>query len=70
MTSYKQIQIWVKTHYGFVPRSCWIAHVKEICNLNPRIAPNRISKTDRQYPCPADKIGAIKQAFRHFELIV
>jgi hypothetical protein len=69
MATYKEIQKWVKKNYGFVPRSCWIAHVKEIYNLNPRKASNRRSQTHRMYPCPSEKIFAIKHAFRNFKMI-
>ena len=30
MTIYAQIQAWVKANHGFVPKSCWIAHMKEL----------------------------------------
>lgn len=33
MATYKQIQTYVRTEYGFVPKSCWIAHCKELCGL-------------------------------------
>jgi hypothetical protein len=29
MATYKQIQEYVKAEYGYQPKSCWIADVKE-----------------------------------------
>ena len=36
MTTYKNIQEWVKMNYGFTVKTCWIAHVKEMCGLKLR----------------------------------
>lgn len=69
MATYKQIQDWVKTNFGFTPKTCWIAHVKEICGLEPRKAPNRLNEAKRANPCPSGKVEAIKQAFKHFGMI-
>ena len=69
MATYKQIQDWVKTNFGFTPKTCWIAHVKEICGLEPRKAPNRLDEAKRSNPCPSSKVEAIKQAFKHFGMI-
>lgn len=67
MTTYKEIQIYVKKKYNFVPKSCWIAHVKEICGLPVRKAWNR--KDGRKVPCPPNKVDKIKDAFQHFRMI-
>ena len=34
----KKIQDYVKATYGFVPKSCWIAHMKEICEIPVKLA--------------------------------
>ena len=68
MATYAQIQEWVKINEGFTVKTCWIAHMKELCGLNPRRAPTRQGKK-RVYPCPDDKKPAIKKAFRHFGMI-
>ena len=68
MATYKQIEAWVKANHGFVPKSCWIAHVKELCGLPMRKAPNRRGRK-RVYPCPEGKRRAIKSALRHFGMI-
>jgi len=68
MATYKQIQTWVKQNYGFVPETCWIAHVKELSGLPVRRAPNRHSD-EREKPCPPDKVNDIRAAFRHFKMI-
>jgi hypothetical protein len=69
MATYKQLQAYVKQQYGFVPKTCWIAHVKEMSGLHPSLAPNRYDSEKREYPCPLDKIEPIRSAFRHFEMI-
>lgn len=68
MATYKQIQDWVKERYGFVPKTCWIAHVKHLSGLPMQKSPNRLGN-DRVYPCPLDKIGPIRAALRHFGMI-
>lgn len=69
MTTYKEIQEYIKKKYGYSVKSCWIAHVKEISNLKPRVAPNRFSVDARQNPCPQEKIDAIIDAFKHYGMI-
>jgi len=69
MATYKQIQDYVKNKHGYIPKSCWIAHVKEICGLNPKTATNRQAGVGRAHPCPKNKQDDLRQAFLHFELI-
>lgn len=66
MATYKEIQAYVLKHGGFFPKSCWIAHVKEMEGLNTRIAANRISDRKRKFPCPPARIAAIVSALRNF----
>jgi hypothetical protein len=67
MATYKEIQDYVKNKYGFVPKTCWIADVREICGLPVRKAGNRSG--ERSNPCPPEKIEAIKDAFKHFKMV-
>jgi len=60
-----KIQEYVKNNYGFVPKTCWIAHAKELCGMKVRKAWNR-KMEQRKYPCPKDKFPAIKEALNHF----
>lgn len=69
MATYKQIQDYVKSHYGFSPKSCWIAHVKELSGLDPRISSRRYDPKIRQVPCPIDKVKPIQEAMQHFGMI-
>ena len=48
-------------------QTCWIAHAKEICGLNPVKSYRRIGK--RVKPCPDEKLPWIKDAFKHFKMI-
>ena len=68
LATYKEVQQWVKTNYGFVPKTCWIAHCKDILGLEPRKAPNRQSSV-RTNPCPPEKKDAIVKAFKHYDMI-
>ena len=68
MATYMEIQSWVRNRYGFTPKTCWIAHCKEICGLERRDAPNRFGPA-RVEPCPLSKQAAIVAAFRYFEML-
>ncbi len=67
MPTYKAIQREVRMIYGFVPKTCQIAHVFELLGEKPRVAPNRIDPSVRKYPCPAEKQPAIIEALRKLE---
>jgi len=68
MATYKQIQDYVRKNHGFVPETCWIAHVKELMGLPLRKAPNR-QGAGRVKRCPPSKIAPIRQALKHFGMI-
>ena len=68
MGTYKEIRDWVKDNHGFVPRTCWIAHCKELAGVPVRAAPNRVGP-DRVVPCPCARREAITDALRHFKVI-
>lgn len=69
MATYKEIQDYVKKQYGFIPKSCWIAHVKEMNGLKPRVSPRRYDPEIRQVPCPPSKVEPIQQTLKHFRMI-
>ena len=69
MATYKEIQNYVKLNNGYIPKSCWIAHMKELCGLNPRMSSRRYSTTSRTHPCPLEKQEDLRNAFSHFKLI-
>jgi hypothetical protein len=66
--TYRAIQECVKRKAGFTPKTCWIAHVKELNGLPLKSAPNRQASEVRQYPCPPDKRGSIEDCLRHFKM--
>jgi hypothetical protein len=68
MATYKQIQDWIKQQYGFVPKTCWIAHVKHMSGLPMRKAPNR-QGAEQVEPCSPEKVESIRAALRHFGTI-
>ncbi len=69
MATYMQIQKRVKNISGFVPKTCWIAHIKDDYGLTMRIAKNRINENMRKHPCPANKREAIEDALRYFKML-
>ena len=68
MATYAEIQERVRKICNRTPKSCWIAHVKEMNGLPVRRAPNRQGEV-RQCPCPTRMIAPIEQAFREFHMI-
>ena len=68
MATYNKIQEWVRIRHGFVPKTCWIAHCKELNGLAPRRSPNR-QGLRRLVPCPPEKRAAIEDALRYFGMI-
>jgi len=68
MSTYREIQKYVKQRFGFQPKTCWIAHVKELNGVPTRIVWNRAGR-NREVPCPHEKQPAIEAALRHFGVI-
>ena len=60
MATYHEIQAYVEIKYGFVPHTCWIAEVKELCHIpHEREAVNRIRKErEKSNRCPKEKMAA------------
>ena len=69
MATYKQIQNYVRNNYGFSPKTCWIAHMKELCGLPVAVSHNRYSMKNRTNPCPPEKQPAIRKAFQYFGML-
>ena len=67
--TYKLIQEYVRLKYGFIPKTCWIAHVKELCGILIKKSHNRKLTDKREQLCPPEKIDAIKDAFIYFNMI-
>lgn len=68
MASYNEITAWVSARYGWAPKTCWIAHCKELKGLPVNRAPSRYGE-NLQEPCPPKKREAIFSAFRHFRML-
>jgi hypothetical protein len=67
--TYSDIATEVHRISGFVPKTCWIAHVKADFGLTTRAAPNRIDAIERRHPCPPAKREAIVKAMRRLRII-
>ena len=59
--TYREIQDCVRRTFGFTPKTCWIAHVKERNGIAVRRAANRRDPNLRKVPCPPDKREAIER---------
>lgn len=69
MATYREIINYVRCAYGFVPKTCWIAHALSDNGKTHRTAPNRQSLEKRTNPCPPHRRDAINAALKHFEMI-
>ena len=69
MATYKQIQDDIRSSHGRVVKSCWIAHVKELNGLAPRQSPNRISPSQRKFPCPEEFRPLIEQSMKRMGML-
>ena len=67
--TYKEIQREVRIASGFVPKTCWIAHVLGLLGVRLRLAANRIDPAMRKHPCPPAKMGAIMAAICRLERV-
>ena len=47
MATYKEIQSYVKEKYGFLPKTCWIAHMKKVCGIPVKNSPRVCSHKQR-----------------------
>ena len=69
--TYKRIQEYVQEKYGFKVHTAYIAEVKRMVGLDMHKAPNAVEQKKHEYhPCPPEKVEAIKDALRHFGLIL
>jgi hypothetical protein len=69
MTTYKAVQQKVKQEAGFIPKTCWIAHVLELNGKQLRPAHNRKDPRTRQVPCAPDKRLPIERVLRELKKI-
>ena len=67
--TYKNIQTYVKRKFNRSIKTGWIAHVKEVNGLHPKIAPNR-HYPKRKHPCPDWAKTLIEDAMKHYEMIL
>lgn len=68
--TYKMIQEYVEKKYGFKVHTAYIVEVKRSLGLTMHDVPNAVEdlKQPRKYP-PDEKVEAIKEALKYFEVI-
>ena len=68
--TYKMIKEYIEAEYGFKVHTAYIAEVKRDLGLPMYDAPNTVEelKQPRKHPT-AEKVEAIKDALKHFEVI-
>jgi hypothetical protein len=64
-----EIQKFVQSRHGFIPKTGWIAHVKEVHDIPTLREAKRTRRIRAIEPCPAEKREAIEEALRHFGMI-
>jgi hypothetical protein len=69
MATVAEIQKFVRRHHGFIPKTAWIAHVKEVHGKPTLRGANRARRDRDIEPCPPAKHEAIEEALRHFGMI-
>ena len=69
MATYRDIQKSVREISGFVPKTCWIAHVKSELGIPLRQAWNRRSMAARRVRCPPEKSRAIINAMQRLGMV-
>jgi hypothetical protein len=63
MATDAEIRKFVQHHHGFIPKTVWIAHVKEVHGI-PRLRGANRACLDRDIePCPPEKREAIEERF-------
>ena len=68
--TYKEIQDWVQEKYGFHVTNLNIAQVKQKHGIIERENYNKPKSPDSKQPgCPEEKVKAIEDAMRHFQMI-
>ena len=68
--TYKEIEEWVHKHYGFHVTNLNIAQVKPKHGIIERENYNKAKSVDSKQPrCPEEKVKAIEEAMRNFQMI-
>ena len=69
-TTYKRIQEWIEENYGLKVHTAYVAEVKRELGLSMYDAPNAVEelKQPRKHPT-AEKVEAIKDALKHFNIV-
>src|SRR2546427_1107803 len=65
MATDAEIRKFVQRHHGFIPKTGWIAHVKEVHGVPTLRGANRARRGRDVEPCPQEKREAIEEALRH-----
>ena len=68
--TYNAIRDWIKTKYGYRVTNLNIAQVKQKHGIIERENYNKPKSSDSKQPgCPEERVKAIEDAMRHFQMI-
>lgn len=67
MATYKQFQEYAKFQKSYTPKTCWIAHDKELTGLP--VKKSICKKGERKHPCPKEKPQDIQEAFIFYKML-
>jgi hypothetical protein len=70
MATDAEIQKFVQHPHGFIPKTGWIAHVKEVHRIPTLRGAKRARRNRDIEPCPPEKREAIEEALWHFGMIL
>ena len=63
MATDDEIQKFVQHHHGFIPKTGWIAHVKEVHGVPTLRGANRARRDRDIEPCPPKSVRQSKRRF-------
>jgi hypothetical protein len=69
MATDTEIKKFVQQHHGFIQKTGWIAHVKEVHGVPTVRGAKRARRDGSIEPCPPEKRESIEEALRHFGVI-
>lgn len=69
-TTYAELQAYIEEKYGFKVSNLYITQAKDAMGIKERENYNKPKSTkERTLVCPPEKLAAIQEALKHFQMI-